>query len=726
MAFGLFAIGGLIFAALASADVDDKQPEAKVYPEAQSTLFFEAFENGSFGPFELSSKRDYVGQPVEIAPPRIVLPGVVDGEQGLLLKSPAKKYGVGAAFEKPITADDKYVELVFQYQVRLQDGLLCGGAYLKFLNVSRGQAFVPTELDNSSPYVVMFGPDRCGGTDKIHFIIRKKNPVTGVVSEHHMQRAPPIATDTVPHLYTLILRGPHRDTISADGENNEVGKGSEFIILLDQTELIRGQLSDPMAFEPPLQPPALINDPDDKKPSDWVDEAQIPDPTAKKPEDWNDDEPATIPDEEATMPEGWLEDEPDSVPDPSVHKPEEWDDDEDGEWEAPSIPNPRCASAPGCGPWTRPNKKNPAYKGKWTPPLIDNPLYIGEWRPRKIKNPQYYELESPRGGLLTTLLGGGQVANPDNDSGPADARIGGLAVEVWTMQGGILMTDFLVSTSMKDASRVAEGRWRKRNDEATKQRDLLADLEGLKKAKADADAPDAGFVTKAYYYLHLLRITAMNHPLKALGTLAALLLPMAWLSYKVCFSGAILGGGSARSDDDPDDEEVLAALRKLRERADKSERRMAAIKAGRPVDPADMPDSDEEEEEAEGDDGYGADANAAPAASSHARTGSGSSQPRGRSPASRRAPQHSHSHSHSHSHQHGHSHGDEDDDEDDHGQEEPLLLAQAQAAKKAEEKRPSSASRRAAAGPADEDVEEKKAESGEGKAKAGARKRRQA
>ena len=36
-------------------------------------------------------------------------------------------------------------------------------------------------------------------------------------------------------------------------------------------------------FEPPVNPPKEIDDPEDKKPEDWVDVARIPDPDAKKP-----------------------------------------------------------------------------------------------------------------------------------------------------------------------------------------------------------------------------------------------------------------------------------------------------------------------------------------------------------------------------------------------------------------------------------------------------------
>jgi hypothetical protein len=35
-------------------------------------------------------------------------------------------------------------------------------------------------------------------------------------------------------------------------------------------------------FQPPVNPSKEIDDPEDKKPSDWVDEVQIVDPDAKK------------------------------------------------------------------------------------------------------------------------------------------------------------------------------------------------------------------------------------------------------------------------------------------------------------------------------------------------------------------------------------------------------------------------------------------------------------
>merc|ERR1712039_1082953 len=74
-----------------------------------------------------------------------------------------------------------------------------------------------------------------------------------------------------------------------------------------------------------------MDDPEDKKPDDWVEEKRIVDPEAKKPDDW---------------------------------------DEEDGEWEAPM-------------------KDNPAYKGEWNVKRISNPAYKGFWEAKKIANPEY-------------------------------------------------------------------------------------------------------------------------------------------------------------------------------------------------------------------------------------------------------------------------------------------------------------------------------------------------
>merc|ERR550537_1070435 len=78
----------------------------------------------------------------------------------------------------------------------------------------------------------------------------------------------------------------------------------------------------------------MMDDPEDKKPEDWVTEKRVKDPEATKPEDW-----------------------------------------EDGEWEAPM-------------------KDNPEYKGDWYVKRISNPEYKGVWEAKKIANPEYVDDDS--------------------------------------------------------------------------------------------------------------------------------------------------------------------------------------------------------------------------------------------------------------------------------------------------------------------------------------------
>lgn len=74
----------------------------------------------------------------------------------------AKHYGLTAKLDTPV---DPAKGLVLQYELKLTDGLTCGGAYLKFLTATAD--FDPSELTDGTPYTVMFGPDKCGATNKV-------------------------------------------------------------------------------------------------------------------------------------------------------------------------------------------------------------------------------------------------------------------------------------------------------------------------------------------------------------------------------------------------------------------------------------------------------------------------------------------------------------------------------------------------------------------------------
>jgi len=329
----------------------------------------------------------------------------MEGDNGLVIKDKAALHAISSVFSKPIDNTDK--TLVVQYEVKLQDELTCGGAYLKLLRDT--PELHTEEFSNTTPYVIMFGPDRCGQTNKVHFIFQHKNLKTGKYEEKHL-RSPPLARMVrTTSLYTLIVNPDQTYEIRIDGKS--VSNGSLF-----------------ENFDPSVNPPAEIEDKSDVKTSDWVDNRMIADPEAKKPEDWDETEPPYIDDQDAVMPEGWLEDEPKEIPDPDATKPEDWDDDEDGDWTPVSVPNPKCAAV-GCGPWKRPRKMNPNFKGKWNAPMIENPDYKGEWKPRMIPNPDYYE-----------------------DKTPANLEpIGGIGFEIWTMNKDILFDNIIITHSIADA-----------------------------------------------------------------------------------------------------------------------------------------------------------------------------------------------------------------------------------------------------------------------------------
>ncbi len=257
----------------------------------------------------------------------------------------------------------------------------------------------------------MFGPDKCGSMNKVHFIIRRKNPFTGKYEEKHLNNPPMSKSTKLSVLYTLIIE-PNQDfQIRINGE---VAKA--------------GNLLNPKILKPSLDSEEEIDDVNDVKPTDWVELKKIRDPKAIKPEDWDEEQPYQIPDPNAVKPNDWDEEMEEYISDPTAIKPDYWNDEEDGEWIEPEIYNPECEKH-GCGIWARPTIKNPLYKGKWKAPLIPNPDYKGEWEPRKIPNPDYFR-----------------------DRTPSNLEpIGGIGFELWTMESNILFDNIYLGHSTKDA-----------------------------------------------------------------------------------------------------------------------------------------------------------------------------------------------------------------------------------------------------------------------------------
>ena len=82
----------------------------------------------------------------------------------------------------------------------------------------------------------MFGPDKCGTSNKVHFIFRHLNPKTKVYEEKHMNSAPSANIDKKTSVYTLVINPDNSFEMSINEEL--VKKGS----LLED-------------FTPPVNPP---------------------------------------------------------------------------------------------------------------------------------------------------------------------------------------------------------------------------------------------------------------------------------------------------------------------------------------------------------------------------------------------------------------------------------------------------------------------------------------
>lgn len=277
---------------------------AKVYfhePFDSKDKWVDSGKKSDYGKFVLSSGDFYGDKSIN---------------QGLKTSEDAHFYA--SSVEIPTEVSNEGKPFVVSLSVKHEQGLDCGGGYIKLL-----PAFNPKEFSGDSEYFMMFGPDQCGYTKKVHIIFNYKG------NNLLWKKEPRYPDDKLTHVYTVLVNPDNTYEFYIDQEKKESGKLEDDWKFLEAKE---------------------IDDPNDKKPSDWVDDAEMDDPEDKKPSDW-DSEPA-------------------QVADPDAKKPDDWDTEEDGEWEAPMIPNPK-------------------HKGEWRPKRIPNPAYKGTWKPKQIPNPKY-------------------------------------------------------------------------------------------------------------------------------------------------------------------------------------------------------------------------------------------------------------------------------------------------------------------------------------------------
>jgi calreticulin len=240
-------------------------------------------------------------------------------EETLKTTENSRFYEISSKLPDSFTNKDK--DLVVQLTVRHAQGIDCGGGYVKLL----GKDLDQDKFNGDTPYLLMFGPDVCGPTRKVHVIWTYKG-------KHYLiKKDISVPLDTVTHLYTLIVKPDQTYEVHIDQEKVAFGA------LVEDWDIL---------------PAKTIKDPKATKPESWDDEAEFDDKDDKKPDDWDEDEPEFIADSEAK-------------------KPEDWDDEMDGEWKPPKKRNPLHK-----GKWKPRKIKNPNYQGTWTAPMIDNPEYF--------------------------------------------------------------------------------------------------------------------------------------------------------------------------------------------------------------------------------------------------------------------------------------------------------------------------------------------------------------
>merc|ERR1712038_394965 len=319
-------------------------------------------------------------------------------DTGIQTGEDSKFFGISAGFDS-FSSEGK--EIIIQYQAKYEKDVECGGGYLKV-----GPKLEDlTTFGDPTPYNIMFGPDKCGYTKRTHLIFNYKGK--NVLKKTDL--AYKQENEGTSHLYRLVVKPDA--TVRVEIDEDKIYEGS----LKEDWELLAAK---------------EINDPDDKKPSDWVDDSMMDDPEDAKPDDWAEEK--RIVDEEAK-------------------KPDDWDDEEDGEWEAPM-------------------KDNPAYKGDWHVKRISNPAYKGIWEAKKIANPEY----------------------EDDDTLYKYADFGFIGFDLWQVKGGTIFDNVIITDDVAEADAFVK-KWKTLSEvekEKKKEEDDAKKAEEDKTADDDDDDDD--------------------------------------------------------------------------------------------------------------------------------------------------------------------------------------------------------------------------------------------
>merc|ERR1712137_306913 len=320
-------------------------------------------------------------------------------DAGLQTAEDSKFFGMSASFD---SFSNEGKELYIQYQAKYEKDVECGGGYVKV----GPKMDDPSKFGDPTVYNVMFGPDKCGYTKRTHLIFSYKGKNVLKKSDLDYKQE----GEGTSHLYRMILKPDN--TVRVEIDEEKIYEGS----VKEDWEMLK---------------PKTIDDPEDKKPSDWVEDSMMDDPSDKKPDDWVTEK---------------------RVVDSEAKKPDDWDDEEDGEWEPPM-------------------KDNPAFKGEWTVKRISNPAYKGIWEAKKIDNPEY----------------------EDDDAVYKYADFGFIGFDLWQVKGGTIFDNVIICDDKADADAFA-AKWKAlsehEKEEKKKADDAKKDEDKKKEDEADDDDDD--------------------------------------------------------------------------------------------------------------------------------------------------------------------------------------------------------------------------------------------
>lgn len=151
--------------------MDDYEIEYKTPVPSEEVHFYETFDD-----VEVAKKRwivsraqkedkenvfKYEGRWEYDLPERKIFPN----DFALVLKSKATHSAIAAKLPRSFEFTKK--PFIVQYEVTFQNGMDCGGAYIKLLSDSKD--FTLEEFHDKSPYTIMFGPDKCGSDIKVKY-----------------------------------------------------------------------------------------------------------------------------------------------------------------------------------------------------------------------------------------------------------------------------------------------------------------------------------------------------------------------------------------------------------------------------------------------------------------------------------------------------------------------------------------------------------------------------